>query len=147
MCKAIASWHVSMGSDRYLRVDSFLFLYSDIILVCQHIRSEDLHNDICQVLKGFKQVPLPPSSPSRITRTHACTSLDRCTAHADSKFFLEEALLTFWGHSIFNSYYDFVSKELCLQFHNYGNLPSFFYRIKKFLVSHSQNFQPLTLRR
>ncbi|RVX15913.1 Transportin-1 [Vitis vinifera] len=37
MCKAIASWH--------------------------HIRSEDLHNDICQVLKGFKQVPLPPSSP------------------------------------------------------------------------------------
>ncbi|RVW51082.1 Transportin-1 [Vitis vinifera] len=30
MCKAIASWH--------------------------HIRSEDLHNDICQVLKGFKQM-------------------------------------------------------------------------------------------
>lgn len=60
MCKAIASWHVS-----------FLFLYfqpwkrnSDIIFsllssCCdpsQEIRSEDLRNEICLVLQGYKQV-------------------------------------------------------------------------------------------
>ena len=55
MCKAIASWHVSDAS-LVLCVVYATSPFSYFMLCSQEIRSEDLHNEVCQVLHGYKQV-------------------------------------------------------------------------------------------
>lgn len=64
MCRAIASWHVSfqwkMNIVGYKAFYTSLYYLFTVCVSCQVIRSEDLHNEVSQVLQGFKQVPFCP---------------------------------------------------------------------------------------
>lgn len=57
ICRAIASWHVIFAANN-LAFERLLQLFSSslILSVSQVMTSEDLHNEVCQILLGYKQV-------------------------------------------------------------------------------------------